>query len=45
MKHGEFVLYNKRKAEIIREKFGLVLIRFLDDLSQNWVNPKKLEKI
>jgi hypothetical protein len=40
-----YVLHNGRKAQIIEEKFGLVRIWYLDDLTKIWVNPSAVTKL
>ena len=39
------VLHKGRKAEILEQKYGLIRIRYLDDLSAIWVNPSSIEKL
>lgn len=45
MNIGDHVLHKGRKAEIVGEKYGLICIRYFDDLTKNWVNSDSLSKI
>lgn len=41
---GDIVIYDDRKAKIVKAKWGLYCIEFIDTHNQIWVTPDVLKR-